>query len=75
LKIKSDASLAGIKTTFQVGTYFDYEGMDPETVGLVVGNPDKRKKLISSMIEISKNYEFDGVTLMWLFPGCPQVEN
>jgi GH18 family chitinase len=65
--------LAGIKTTFQVGAYAENEGMDPETISLVAGNPEKRSKLISNIFEISKKYEFDGVTFAWLFPGCPQV--
>lgn len=73
LKIKTDATLAGIKTTFQVGAYYSYEGMEPETISLVAGNPDRRTKLLSSILEISKKYDFDGVTLVWLFPGCLQV--
>jgi len=73
LKIKSNVSLAGIKTTFQVGAFSDSEGMDPEAISLVAGSPEKRSKLLSNILEITKKYEFDGVTFAWLFPGCPQV--
>lgn len=65
--------MAGIKSTFQVGAFYETDGMDPETISLVVGNPEKRTKLIAKMLEITRKYEFDGVAFVWMFPGCPQV--
>jgi hypothetical protein len=73
LRIKNYTSLAGIKTAFQVGAYSDSEGMDAEAISLVAGSPEKRSKLLSNILEIAKKFEFDGVTFVWLFPGCPQV--
>jgi len=72
--MKQELQKMGIKTIFQVGSWSE-DIMHPDTVARVAGNPEKRAKLVKSLMEIQTKYKFDGAILVWLFPGCPSVNS
>ena len=65
-----EAKAHGIKNLMMVGSS-DPLSILPQTLSDVAADPKLREKFARELIEILQQNDFDGVYLLWRYPGCP----
>jgi GH18 family chitinase len=68
-----DAKYHGIKNILQVGSW-DTINMSPIALSeLAAADPEKIQIFANNLLDILNSFNFDGVYIFWVFPGCPVV--
>ncbi|CAB3361614.1 Hypothetical predicted protein [Cloeon dipterum] len=65
------AKKLGMKVTLRVGSW-DESIMHPREFTRVAKNEQLTAIFVKGVTELVRKYNFDGITIAWMWPGCPQ---
>ncbi|XP_065350581.1 chitinase-3-like protein 1 [Cloeon dipterum] len=65
------AKKVGMKVTLRVGSW-DESIMHPKEFTRLAKNEQLTAIFVKGVTEFVRKYDFDGITIAWLWPGCPQ---